>query len=137
MREIKFRVWDKKEKVIGVVRNTIRLCLSGEIVVYSDEDGGKSGLWEHDITDYYKDQFILMQYTGLLDKNDKEIYEGDLVRLSKFADRPAEVYWDERWAEYRMRVNGEMQYDKTHPMLFAKQDKVIGNIWENPELLER
>ena len=77
-----------------------------------------------------------MQYTGLKDKNGKEIYEGDVVRArSKYIDAVYVVYWEARSCQFRCySPKSGKQYDKTHDMLWA--DEVIGNIYENPELLE-
>lgn len=78
---------------------------------------------------------ILQQYIGLKDKNSKEIYEGDLYE-EKGCMYPIEVYYDERYAEFRGRVNGEMQPDKTLSLRWHNMWGVIGNIYESPNLLE-
>ena len=74
------------------------------------------------------------QYTGLKDKNGKEIYEGDIVKArSKRVNCVYEVYWEERGCQFRCCAHRDRQFDKTHLMDWA--DEVIGNIYENPELL--
>ncbi len=73
------------------------------------------------------------EFTGRHDGSNKEVYEGDLVHYRIGEEYPAEVYYDERFSEYRLRVNGEMQFDKTYPLMFIKE--VIGNIYENPRVL--
>ena len=77
------------------------------------------------------DDVKLMQFTGLLDKIGKEIYEGDLIKVGNFGDLH-EVIWEER-AYYRMRKLGS-----NTGIAFYVNDRsleVIGNIYENPELL--
>lgn len=80
---------------------------------------------------------ILMQFTGLLDKNGKEIYEGDIL---KFFNHIWKVEWDKRggWAQTtEPPMNKEEISRLAH---FVDNDmnvkEVIGNIWENPELLK-
>ena len=73
---------------------------------------------------------ILMQYTGLKDINDKEIYEGDIV-LYPDDNNPAEVVYNPPVFETRDIKTGDLGD------LFKTIMKVIGNIYENPELLQR
>lgn len=80
------------------------------------------------------DPETLGQYTGLHDKNGKEIYEGDVCKsLLNGIVQLIEVYWDDYFIRFRMK-NGNGTAD-----LFCYRDEVIiicGNIYENPELLE-
>jgi uncharacterized phage protein (TIGR01671 family) len=69
-REIKFRAWDKIDKIM---RQVTCYNLYDEYVRLDEDNSGNS------ITRKI-DDVILMQFTGLLDKNGKEIYEGDIVR---------------------------------------------------------
>ena len=73
--------------------------------------------------------------TNRPDKNGAEIYEGDIIK--PIDERPwnYEVYWDDRSSSWRLRIHGEMQYDKTTSLMFAQRMEICGNIWENPELI--
>jgi uncharacterized phage protein (TIGR01671 family) len=133
MREIKFRGWHTVKKVMfsaeEMAADQLALLPTGEFINVHSLSTRLSEI-------YPKDEFIPLQYTGLKDKNGIEIYEGDIVRLRQHATYPNEVYFDERTSGFRMHFNGEMQFDKTTPLDFAKFGEVIGNIYENPELLE-
>lgn len=131
-REIKFRAWDKQNKRMfpEVVVWYRLLDDTMSIIVPSGarKSGGLSApVWKKD--DYgnrYHDmgQVIPMQYTGLKDKNGTEIYEGDIVVEDVYPDENVEVQFP-----YKYFFDSEMGR-------LSSDVEVIGNIYENPELLK-
>ena len=82
------------------------------------------------------DDAILMQSTGLKDKNSKEIFEGDIL---DYKGRKALVRWHGSYASFIYRFVDELQKRNTEwkPLYLAYMKcEIIGNIYENPELLE-
>jgi len=130
MRNIKFRAYDKKYKCIVEVIE-ISFETSSVLIEYIDEH-------DKDIIQEYRsfEDIELMQYTGLKDKNGVEIYNGDLVTLPYYSSKGMTfkvVYNNER-ASYKC-VNIK---DDTTSRFFncgGSSYKVIGNIYENKELL--
>lgn len=130
MREIKFRAWDGKDMV--------------------DVHVNHSGYRLNELLEGISDNYELMQYTGLKDKNGVEIYEGDILAGGKLAMK---VEWltgafvlvpihthskevAERWGFKTDRL----KVLPLHTMMCTSGDlgelQIIGNIMENPELLE-
>ena len=124
MRDIQFRAWLKAEKIMGEV---LGIDILHKEIFFSNED---ANCYEH--TDF-KD-IELMQYTGLKDKNNKEIYEGDILKLRDNHGIQLVKYHDE-WSAFIV----ESQKDTSVGVLglyFDKEDfEIIGNAYENPELL--
>ena len=125
MREIKFRAWvkqwNKMEYGVGIM-NGVVFRKDGAII------GKKSEL---------------MQYTGLKDKNGKEIYEGDILnnQENKIIPWPRIVEWDsEIFHGFVLRDNalGNKTKFPVHmsEVNWFSQCEVIGNIYENPELIK-
>jgi len=92
----------------------------------------------------FTDNCILMQYTGLKDKNGKEIYEGDIIH-SKWEeqfvgkdDSKAVVYWSNENGGWARNEKGKDTKIENYHLRFhchPKHIKMIGNIYENPELI--
>ena len=121
MREIKFRAFHKKYKVLLPVW-------------FIDFEFQIIQIWtETEAWDSFND-VELMQYTGLKDKNGKEIYEGDIIDGENIGHMVVE------WSECRqafVNIKDEVLdgfYIQTYKL--NKYFKVIGNIYENPELME-
>lgn len=137
MREIKFRVWDKDLDVMSYNNDDLLVMFLGEdICVAYDTPSGNGGIKDYE----------LMQYIGLKDKNGKEIYEGDII---KFMDE--EASFSNGRIEYNEFINtGEIIFNKeligwdiTNRNMeveevwhYREYIEVIGNIYENPELLK-
>jgi len=141
MREIKFRAWHKIDKLIcpvqtltdqgafllGLKPGKEQIIPEMRLIIPADPSGR-----------FCNNQEIeLMQYTGLKDKNGKEIYEGDWCE-AKFRDREGiqaiqgQIIMDEyMWCIDCQGCVGDDIFSINRPHNF----EIIGNIYENPELL--
>ena len=122
----KFRAWDKETKTMIDVS-----------LINFEEHSILGGYWEFGQTESIKfDEIELMQSTGLKDKNGKEIFEGDIV---DYKGREAVIKWHGSYASFIYRfVDGlQERVSEWEPLFLACYHfEVIGNIYENPELLE-
>ena len=119
MRKLKFRCWDTSQ-------NKLRYDVTG-FEHYNDNE--MSGIFLNG--DYFEIATNpTMQFTGILDKNGKEIYEGDILQI----DSVCFVKWNDNMATYDCRFNGETK--SLDYILSSRCDiEIIGNIYENPTLL--
>lgn len=121
MREIKFRAWDEYNKQYSE-EPFYRITISNDGQVYNSENDE----WYDPNTRY-----VIQQYTGLKDKNGKEIYEGDIVIFD--SEKYIIKY---SYASFGMvDKGGDIEIPLT--LLTTYCIKVIGNIFENPELNAR
>lgn len=143
-RPIKFRAWDKENKKI-IYPIAIGACRYLDFQEGGFYDGTSGVLYEGEYDKEFAEMthIELMQYTGLKDKNGKEIYEGDIVEMyeedsragDEHAYRGSVTYWEGGfWLFENNEVWVDLQVDWSNPQ---NEDfrKVIGNIYENPELL--
>lgn len=131
MREIKFRAWDKENNEM-VYQN--KLIYNGKYKFYVDKYG--MVLTKVKVFNIYEDvQADIMQYTGLKDKNGKEMYEGDIVERT-FLNLIERDKFIGTIKYYEGTYN--IDNDKEACSVFHEIDtfEVIGNIYENKELLE-
>lgn len=132
MRKIKFRAWDIK--------------LKKWIIGFDIDNNGN--IWHNH---FGHPDAILMQFIGLLDKNGKEIYEGDVVRATsrmlnfktniptgKISIEDYYIIYVENEARFAKQIKGNCEHDvvKLRQESMTAFYEVIGNCFENPELLE-
>ncbi len=117
MREFKFRCWDGKKMHY---ENELMICFSGTLVL-RDKDLNCQKLCNH--------MYKILQCTNLKDKNNKDIYEGDIIQNR---DGTWKVEYIEDFAAFYMVIGDEMQQLNT----CNRSNEVIGNIFENEELLK-
>ena len=154
-RPIKFRAWDKNEKrmisaeeVEKSKGNLLAIGFHG-LPIAIDKDSFK----DDEIVGWNVDHYlVLMQFTGLLDKNGKEVYEGDIVH-SDYWKNTWEVQWcdgkrellggqvgwmlnDERWSPvgHVQELTAHCEVSEPDGRRDYFNGHVLGNIYENPEL---
>ena len=113
-RQIKFRYWNGISKMM--VLNPKMPYKEGWTIKQLFEDRG----WHW------------MQFTGLLDKNGKEIYEGDILKSTYLGGNIERIIWENGGFKV---LWGKNSWERLYGD-FVKNSEIIGNIYENPELLQ-
>lgn len=123
MRDIKFRVWDTNNKEM----------LELEELNY---EYGEPAIRTTMYNDYFgPSDMMLMQFTGLKDQNGKEIYEGDIVKaLIGGIWYVGKIIYEH--SEFTIDVTNNKQLAFGRMGIIEKLTEVVGNIYDNPELLE-
>ena len=157
MREIKFRAYDKEYNRM-IFQHDMNIALENKEYLFSlNEEGVELLHYDKDYSAYVKCEAELMQYTGIYDKNGKEICVGDIVVLSEIIYNNCSKSEIEGAKSYIGKIvnykglcmcvkykdkNGDTLY---RPLYILEQDitsddcslAIIGNIYENEDLLEK
>ena len=132
----RFRAWDVlAEKMIDEI---LMISFVRKEIIGKFSDGSTSVPLKFE-DERNGEDVILMQSTGLRDKNDKEIFEGDILAC-KTDDEVINlnVFWDE---EHALFMFESKKYNEQEPLAELVENntypfEIIGNVYENPELLE-
>lgn len=135
----RFRAWNKATKemygaddIIAINFEEKEICVQ---TIYFEQ-----GLPDSRDLDYYDfDDIVLMQSTGMRDKNDREIFEGDVLKATNLANWLEVVSFNKNKAmfvskEVKRKVEETPLYDLFNTDIFEVE--IIGNIHTNPELAE-
>lgn len=130
MREIKFRLWDKEIK-------KMKTPLSP---VWFEEN-----YWNDDNFANCAERCgcILMQFTGMIDKHGKEVYEGDILRFDVMTDYGllqmlGKMEWNNSLFQFGVSATSPLESMPPHVVIKESEmgrPEVIGNVYENPEIL--
>lgn len=131
-REIKFRVWDK---FTGSFEDGVEESFDNRYEIYSTPRGNLKEALDEIVE---SDNYVIQQFTGLLDKNGKEIYEGDIMFDPKFQSY-WEIYWKKEILGYDLRlVKAEKMDCRVWTVdldVLREEMELVGNIFENKELI--
>ena len=133
-REIKFRGKDKKPR-------TRNMESSSRIIKFRAWDKNKNIMKELLPIHWYehsREPYMLMQYTGLKDKNGKEIYEGDIVKDPTYSKghQTKEVVWSDEGAFSLLSTVNGAGYNSLQEQIKENGVEIIGNIYENKEIIK-
>lgn len=123
MKENKFKAWDRQGEFWIDERNVV-LCPDGEVLIRPDTDDTE---WDSG------GPIDIVFFTGLLDKNGDEIYEGDIV---KCLNGSCGVFvWNDKNASFKIDAKEPGWRHPIEGFTFIDLE-VVGNIYDNPELLK-
>lgn len=121
----KYRAWDTKNN--EMFKDTFAITDGGEVVVVEQE-------FVTCAPDYvFVDHLVIMQSTGLFDKNGKEVFEGDILSIETIDEQVyVSVFWDDKHALFMFKSE---KYNESEALAELVEDyaypfEVIGNIWK-------
>lgn len=141
MRPIKFRIWEITQQKMVYETPHVAVTIDGRPRFISEREALIEGkFWPEDL-------FVLEQFTGLKDRNVKDIYEGDILRIAEWNGtevvftQTGKVYWDPYACRFSIATDGgrgrisELNTSTNGLLSEQSRDEVVGNVHENPDLL--
>lgn len=124
-REIKFRAWDNENKYMVTSKQGVFTALRNSMNIVRQDDGYYN---DGDLLKPNKEKYTLMQFTGMFDKNGKEIYEGDIVKYENMTGKI--MFFNGSFIMSNFEETEEWELG-----VINEEVEIIGNIYDNPELL--
>lgn len=132
-RKIQFRVWDGDEMIYLQPTGIQKFAFeNGDVMSFSDE--GYKEFYSHECYPSVKCEYPVMQFTGLKDKNGKEIYEGDICKWP--SNHLSKIEWNNKRACFNA-VGITQSRGVSRGGIVPTHIEVIGNIYQHPELLNQ
>lgn len=127
-RTIKFRAWDKKYNVMWQGIELVKLL---KYLVFQEMPNAEA----YTAFKTHPDDFVWLQNTGIKDKNGREIFEGDVLSDTHYGTK-GQIIWKNEFARFVVQeLNPEKEFELWSDNEMLYHTAVIGNIYENPELL--
>ena len=129
----RFRVWLKKKKKMVATDDLVNISFEDEEICVQTLYFEEGLISERDLDYYEFDEIELMKSTGIFDKNNKEIFEWDIVRV---LDSTYTVFYDNERGSYRLKPH-DVRWNVDYMSNFSHGGnfEVVGNIYENKEYL--
>ena len=133
MRTIKFRAWNKLDK---------NWLAELELALFINPETKGKYFYIHDTSNNGIDYIEISQFTGLKDKNRKESYEKDICNFRRYKSKKwevGEIFWSDIYLTYYLKCFYTKNKDSDFYSIRieeCKEIEIIGNIYENPELLK-
>jgi uncharacterized phage protein (TIGR01671 family) len=128
VKQIKFRAWDEQNKVM---HNGFQFIKSGDTgndwIIFKSDKHECFDRWVNN--PYFSQQMKIMQYIGLTDDCDNDIYEGDIITIPSYSELFV--------VEYSEHICSFVAFNKNRDegcYIISSDGRVIGNIYENPDL---
>lgn len=124
-RPIKFRIWDGQKMHHPSDFNSLHRLVTEQTSIYPQYESIRTPA-----------DAVLMQFTGLLDADGKEIYEGDVVQIGERLPERYQVAFDP--GSFRLHGRTFDAFNGDHLSSFHQSDRqILGNAYENPDLLAK
>ena len=143
MREIKFRAWDKDSNKMIFQYDTNGVLETNDYYFSLNEDDIVLLYYDKDYCDYLVCNAKLMQYIGMKDRYGKEIYEGDILSIDGYSYEEPEfsLYGEVKYGNCGFCIDDKFDYNEPVSLSEIRGSyttiyEVVGNIFENPELLK-
>lgn len=128
-RELTFRVWHEKKEYMY---DNVAIGLMGKILYLRGSPKKKGADWY--VSEDVEEGIVTMQFIGVKDDKNRKVFEGDIVKVGA-QEKLAQVVWNEDFLRFELDFVEEKKVVDFADKRSIRQLQVIGNVYENPELV--